>query len=46
LSFRELFSHLLAHPNVVVNGQYKLRQNTKVTVTLPTPVVAKQVQAS
>jgi hypothetical protein len=31
---------------VVVNGQYKLRQNAKATVTLPTPAVAKQAQAS
>jgi hypothetical protein len=31
---------------VVVNGQYKLRQNSKVTVTLPAPAVAKQAQAS
>jgi hypothetical protein len=31
---------------VVVKGQYKLRQNTKVTVNLPTPAVAKQAQAS
>jgi hypothetical protein len=37
---------LLAHPSVAVNGQYKLRQNTKVTVILPTPVVAEQAQAS
>jgi hypothetical protein len=31
---------------VLVNGQYKLRQNPKVTVTSPAPVVAKQGQAS
>jgi multidrug efflux system membrane fusion protein len=31
---------------VVVNGQYKLRQNAKVTVTMPTPVVAGQARAS
>jgi multidrug efflux system membrane fusion protein len=31
---------------VVVNGQYKLRQNSKVTVTLPAPAVAKQARAS
>ncbi len=31
---------------VVINGQYKLRQNAKVTVTTPAPVVAKQAQAS
>jgi membrane fusion protein, multidrug efflux system len=31
---------------VVVNGQYKLRPNAKVTVTMPQPVVAKQASAS
>jgi membrane fusion protein, multidrug efflux system len=32
---------------VVVNGQYKLRQNSKVTLTAPpAPAVAKQAQAS
>jgi hypothetical protein len=31
---------------VLVNGQYKLRQNAKVMVTSPAPVVAKQGQAS
>jgi multidrug efflux system membrane fusion protein len=31
---------------VVVNGQYKLRPNAKVTVTTPEPVVAKQARAS
>jgi membrane fusion protein, multidrug efflux system len=31
---------------VVVNGQYKLRPNSKVTVTLLSPVVAKQARAS
>jgi multidrug efflux system membrane fusion protein len=30
---------------VVVNGQYKLRQNSKVTLTLPEPNVAKQALA-
>jgi membrane fusion protein, multidrug efflux system len=30
---------------VVVSGQYKLRQNAKVTVTLPAPAVAKQALA-
>jgi hypothetical protein len=30
---------------VVVNGQYKLRQNSKVTLTLPAPAVAKQATA-
>ena len=30
---------------VVVNGQYKLRQNAKVTLTLPAPAVAKQATA-
>ena len=30
---------------VVVNGQYKLRQNAKVTVALPAPAVAKQALA-
>jgi membrane fusion protein, multidrug efflux system len=31
---------------VVINGQYKLRPNAKVTVTMPQPVVAKQARAS
>jgi membrane fusion protein, multidrug efflux system len=31
---------------VVINGQYKLRPNSKVTVTTPSPVVAKQARAS
>jgi multidrug efflux system membrane fusion protein len=31
---------------VVINGQYKLRPNSKVTVTMPSPVVAKQARAS
>ena len=31
---------------VVVNGQYKLRPNAKVTVTMPEAVVAKQARAS
>jgi membrane fusion protein, multidrug efflux system len=31
---------------VVINGQYKLRPNAKVTVTAPSPVVAKQARAS
>jgi membrane fusion protein, multidrug efflux system len=31
---------------VVVNGQYKLRQNSKVTVTSPAPVIAKHARAS
>ena len=39
-------SGLAAGERVVVNGQYKLRQNAKVTVTAPTPAVAKQAQAS
>ena len=30
---------------VVVSGQYKLRQNSKVTLTLPEPAVAKQALA-
>jgi membrane fusion protein, multidrug efflux system len=30
---------------VVVAGQYKLRQNSKVTLTLPAPAVAKQALA-
>jgi membrane fusion protein, multidrug efflux system len=37
-------SGLTAGERVVVNGQYKLRQNSKVTVTLP--AVAKQARAS
>jgi len=32
--------------HVLVNGQYKLRQNAKVMVTSPAPEVAKQAQAS
>jgi membrane fusion protein, multidrug efflux system len=39
-------SGLAEGERVVVNGQYKLRQNSKVTVTIPTPVVAKQARAS
>jgi membrane fusion protein, multidrug efflux system len=39
-------SGLAEGERVVVNGQYKLRQNSKVTVTLPTPAVAKQARAS
>jgi hypothetical protein len=31
---------------VLVNGQYKLGQNAKVTVTSPAPAVAKQGQAT
>jgi membrane fusion protein, multidrug efflux system len=31
---------------VVINGQYKLRPSSKVTVTMPEPVVAKQARAS
>jgi membrane fusion protein, multidrug efflux system len=31
---------------VVVNGQYKLRLNSKVTVTLPAPAVGKEARAS
>ncbi len=31
---------------VVINGQYKLRPDSKVTVTMPQPVVAKQARAS
>jgi membrane fusion protein, multidrug efflux system len=31
---------------VVINGQYKLRPSSKVTVTMPQPVVAKQARAS
>jgi membrane fusion protein, multidrug efflux system len=30
---------------VVVNGQYKLRQNSKVTLTLPAPAVAEHATA-
>ncbi len=39
-------SGLAAGERVVVNGQYKLRQKAKVTVTQPPPAVAKQAQAS
>jgi multidrug efflux system membrane fusion protein len=39
-------SGLSAGERVVVNGQYKLRQNSKVTITLPAPAVAKQARAS
>jgi len=39
-------SGLAAGERVVVNGQYKLRQKAKVTVTQPAPPVAKQAQAS
>jgi len=39
-------SGLAEGERVVINGQYKLRQNSKVTVTIPTPVVAKQARAS
>jgi membrane fusion protein, multidrug efflux system len=39
-------SGLAEGERVVVNGQYKLRQNSKVTVTLPAPAVAKQARAS
>jgi multidrug efflux system membrane fusion protein len=39
-------SGLAAGERVVVNGQYKLRQKAKVTVTSPAPAVAKQAQAS
>jgi multidrug efflux system membrane fusion protein len=39
-------SGLAAGERVVVNGQYKLRQKAKVTVTQPAPAVAKQAQAS
>jgi hypothetical protein len=39
-------SGLAEGERVVVNGQYKLRQNSKVTLTLPAPAVAKQAQAS
>jgi hypothetical protein len=31
---------------IVFNAQYKLRQNSKVTLALPAPVVAKQARAS
>jgi hypothetical protein len=37
-------SGLAESERVVVDGQYKLRQNA--TVTSPAPVVAKQAQAS
>jgi hypothetical protein len=30
---------------VFVNGQYKLRQKSKVTLTLPAPAVAKKATA-
>jgi membrane fusion protein, multidrug efflux system len=43
---RTIITSGLAERRVVVNGQYKLRQNAKVTVTSPAPVVAKQAQAS
>jgi membrane fusion protein, multidrug efflux system len=39
-------SGLAAGERVVVNGQYKLRQKAKVTVTSPAPAIAKQAQAS
>jgi membrane fusion protein, multidrug efflux system len=39
-------SGLSESERVVVNGQYKLRPNAKVTVTMPEPVVAKQARAS
>jgi membrane fusion protein, multidrug efflux system len=39
-------SGLAAGERVVVNGQYKLRQKAKVTVTQPAPAAAKQAQAS
>jgi len=40
-------SGLAEGERVVVNGQYKLRQKSKVTVTSPeAPAVAKQAQAS
>jgi membrane fusion protein, multidrug efflux system len=39
-------SGLSAGERVVVNGQYKLRPNSKVTVTMPEPVAAKQARAS
>jgi multidrug efflux system membrane fusion protein len=39
-------SGLAAGERVVVNGQYKLRQKAKVTVTSPAPAVAKQAHAS
>jgi multidrug efflux system membrane fusion protein len=39
-------SGLAEGERVVVNGQYKLRQKAKVTVTQPAPAVAKQAQAS
>ena len=35
-------SGLTEGDRVVVSGQYKLRQNSKVTVTSPAPAVAKQ----
>jgi hypothetical protein len=35
-----------ANERAVVNGQYKLRQISKVTVTLPAPAAAKQARAS
>jgi hypothetical protein len=31
---------------VVVNGQYRLRQNVRAAITSPAPVVAKQAQVS
>jgi hypothetical protein len=36
---------LVEGERVVVSGQYKLRQNSKVTVTSPAPAVAKQALA-
>lgn len=39
-------SGLAEGERVVVNGQYTLRQNPKVTLTLPAPAVANQAQAS
>jgi multidrug efflux system membrane fusion protein len=38
-------SGLTQGDRVVVNGQHKLRQNSKVTLTLPAPAVAKQALA-
>jgi hypothetical protein len=45
---RTIITSGLAERRVVVNGQYKFRQNAKVTMTspAPAPVVAKQAQAS
>jgi membrane fusion protein, multidrug efflux system len=39
-------SGLAEGDRVVINGQYKLRPNAKVMVTMPSPVVAKQARAS